>query len=181
MQQLKKNSSTIRNPNSKIITISIIAAMSINRVIGKNNHIPWKIPGELKRFKGITMGHTVIMGRKTHQSIGKPLPGRTNIVITRQDNYAAPGCRVVKDLEQALHHCPASETEAFIIGGEQIFRLALPITHRIYLTTIQQPIDGDTYFPNFSLAEFKPIKTEFIDAKPPYTFTIFERTTGFNP
>lgn len=161
--------------------ISIIAAMSLNRVIGKNNRIPWKIPGEQKRFKQITGAHAIIMGRKTSESIGKPLPGRTNIIITQQKNYEAAGCIVVDSLEQALKNCPPGETEAFIIGGEQIFRLALPITHRIYLTTIQQHLEGDTFFPEFSLTEFKPIKTEFIDAAITYTFTIFERINGVNP
>ena len=161
--------------------ISIIAAMSLNRVIGNNNTIPWHIPGEQHRFKQITWGHAIIMGRKTHESIGKPLPGRTNIIITRQKNYPAPGCIVVNSLEQALQSCPPHEDEAFIIGGEQIFQLALPITERMYLTTIQQQIKGDTFFPEISLAEFKQMRTEFIDAATPYTFSIFERTSGINP
>jgi len=157
------------------VLISIIAAMSLNRVIGKNNQIPWQIHGEQKRFKQITWGHTIIMGRKTHTSIGKALPGRTNIVITQQRNFPAPGCIVVDSLENALENCPTGETEAFIIGGGQIFRLALPIINRIYLTTIQQEIEGDTFFPKFSLADFKQIKMEFVDAAMPYTFSIFER------
>ncbi len=161
--------------------VSIIAAMSLNRVIGYKGEIPWKIPGEQKRFKQITWGHAVIMGRKTHESIGKPLPGRTNIVITRQSDYPAPGCIVVNNLEAAFKSCPAEETEAFIIGGDQIYRLALPIIHRIYLTTIQKEIQGDVFFPEFSLTEFKQIKSEYIEVPVPYTFSIFERVTGFNP
>jgi len=161
--------------------ISIIAAMSLNRVIGKNNQIPWHIPGEQQRFKHITWGHAIIMGRKTHESIGRALPGRTNIVITRQQNYSAPGCIVVHSLEAALKNCPPNETEAFIIGGEQIFRLALPIVNRIYLTTIQQEIEGDAYFPEFSPTEFKETQSEFLDAIVPYTFAIFERAAGINP
>jgi len=161
--------------------ISIIAAMSLNWVIAKNNQIPWRIPGEQKRFKEITWGHSLIMGRKTYESIGKPLPGRTNIVITRQQNYTAAGCIVVHSLEAALKNCPPNETEAFIIGGAQIFRLALPIVQRIYLTTIQQEIEGDAFFPEVSSTEFNEIKLEYIDAIVPYTFAVLERATGINP
>ncbi len=118
--------------------ISIIAAMSLNRAIGYEGKIPWRIPGEQQRFKQITWGHTIIMGRKTFESIGRSLPGRTNIVITRQQNYTAPGGIVVNSLEQALKNCPSQETEAFFIGGEQIFRLALPLANKIYLTIIQK-------------------------------------------
>lgn len=182
MQNPEKNNSEIRNLKSEIGMISIIAAMSLNRVIGKNNRIPWKIPGEQQRFKQITWGHAIIMGRKTHQSIGKPLPGRTNIVISRQKNYPAPGCILVNSLDEALKNCPPNDIEAFIIGGEQIFRLALPLADRIYLTTIQQEIEGDTFFPEFSLTEFNEISSQKIDATIPYTFKIFERKkSGINP
>lgn len=155
--------------------ISIIAAMSLNRVIGKNNRIPWYIPGEQKRFRQITWGHTVIMGRKTYESIGKPLSGRTNIVVTRNKNYTAPGCIIVNDPERALKNYPPNETETFIIGGEQIFRLFLPHTNRLYLTTIQQEIAGDVFFPEFSLTEFKAIESGYIEAAVPYIVTIYER------
>lgn len=160
--------------------ISIIAAMSLNRVIGYQGKIPWHIPGEQQRFKQLTWGHTIIMGRKTHESIGKALPGRTNIVITRQENYSAPDCLVVHSLEAALKNCPPSETEAFVIGGEQIFRLALPLANRIYLTIIQKEITGDVFFPEFS-SEFKTIQSEKVEAPLPYTFLIFERESGVNP
>ncbi len=165
---------------SGIKIISIIAAMSLNRAIGYQGKIPWHIPGEQKRFKEITWGHSIIMGRKTYESISKPLPGRTNIIITRQPNYHAPGCIVVHSLDQALNNCAPNETEAFIIGGEQIFRLALPLVNRIYLTIIQKEIIGDTFFPEFSSAEFKEIHSEYVNAPLPHTFTIFERTTGVN-
>ncbi len=154
--------------------ISIIAAMSLNRAIGKNNQIPWHIPGEQQRFKQITWGHAIIMGRKTHESIGRALPGRTNIIITRQQNYSAPGCIVEHSLEAALNNCPPNETEVFIIGGEQIFRLALPLTQRIYLTIIQQEIEGDAFFPEFSPTEFKMIQLEHIEAKLPCTVAVFD-------
>jgi len=161
--------------------ISIIAAISLNRIIGRNNQIPWHIPGEQRRFKQVTWGHAIIMGRKTIESLGKPLPGRTNIVITRNKNFAFPGCIVVHSLGQALQNCPENETEAFIIGGGEIFRLALPIAHRIYLTTIQKEIEGDIFFPEFSQTEFKKIQSEYINAPMPYTFSIFERISGINP
>ena len=181
--------SEFRNQQSEIKIISIIAAMSLNRAIGYKGKIPWHIPGEQQRFKQITWGHTIIMGRKTYESIGKPLPGRTNIVITRHKKYKAPGSIVVHSLEPALKNCPPNETETFIIGGEQIFRLALPLVQRIYLTTIQQEIAGDAFFPEFALKEFKVIKTEQITASDVtvtsqvtvtfpqllYTFSIFER------
>lgn len=159
---------------------SIIAAMSLNRVIGKNNQIPWHIPGEQQRFKQITWGHAIIMGRKTHESIGRPLPGRTNIVITRQKNYIAPGCIVVHSLEAALQSCPPNETESFIIGGEQIFRLALPLAHRIYLTIVQKEIEGDAFFPE--VTDMTVISEVTVMSPPlPYTFLIFERVSGVNP
>ena len=168
--------SEFRNLKFEIKLISIIAAMSLNRAIGKNNRIPWHIPGEQKRFKEITWGHAIIMGRKTHESIGKPLPGRTNIVITRQQKYEAPGCIVVHSLEAALKNCPPNETEAFIIGGEQIFKLALPMADRIYLTTIQQKIPGDTFFPEFSLNDVTVTSEVTVTSSAlPYTFSIFER------
>jgi dihydrofolate reductase len=182
--------SEIRNLKSEIKIISIITAMSLNRAIGYKGKIPWHIPGEQQRFKQITWGHAIITGRKTYESIGKPLPGRTNIVITRHKKYKAPGSIVVHSVEAALKNCPPNETETFIIGGEQIFRLALPLVQRIYLTTIQQEIAGDAFFPEFSLKEFKVIKTEQITASDVtvtsqvtvtfpqllYTFSIFERT-----
>lgn len=155
--------------------ISSIAAMSLNRTIGYQGKIPWHIPGEQQRFKAITWGHAIIVGRKTHESIGKPLPGRTNIVITRQKNCEAPGCIVVHSLEDALNNCLPNETEAFIIGGEQIFRLALPLVQRIYLTTIQKEFQGDAFFPEFSPTEFIEIQSEYLNASLGYRFSIFER------
>lgn len=155
--------------------ISIIAAMSLNRVIGHNGKIPWHIAGEQNRFQQITTGHTIIIGRKTYESIGRPLPGRTNIVITRSKDYSAPGCIVVESLDAALNKCARDETEAFICGGEQIYHLALPIVHKIYLTIIQQEIIGDTFFPEFSLKVFKAIKSEHINKPLHYKFIIYER------
>ena len=129
--------------------ISIIAAMGKNRVIGKDGKIPWRLPGDSARFKKITSGHPVIMGRKTFESIGKPLPHRTNIIITRQKKFVAPGCEVVSSLEEAIIRAasfPGAE-EVFIIGGGEIYKQAMNVANRIYLTLIEEDFDGDAYFP----------------------------------
>lgn len=159
--------------------ISLIAAMAKNRVIGKQGEIPWKIPGEQKLFKKITLGHAVIMGRKTYESLGRPLPGRTNIVVTRQKQYRAEGCLVVHELSSALNRCPDGENEAFVCGGGQLYREAFPIADRIYLTVIPRDIPGDTYFPDISSTEFRVIQSESIEPAgiEPYNFFIYERIT----
>lgn len=154
--------------------ISLIAAMASNRVIGRKGGIPWKIPGEQKLFKKITMGHTMIMGRKTYESIGRPLPGRANIVVTRQSNYLAPGCTVVHDLDSAIQACSDHESEAFVIGGGHLYHEAIAMADRIYLTLIPREIRGDTYFPEFSEADFEIIESGFFDGVEPYHFYIYE-------
>ncbi|MGD8524249.1 MAG: dihydrofolate reductase [Desulfobacterales bacterium] len=155
--------------------ISLIAAMASNRVIGQKGDIPWKIPGEQKMFKEITMGHTVIMGRKTYESLDHPLPGRTNIVITRQSDYQAPGCVIAHDLEGALASCSAEENEAFICGGGQLYHLALPVADKIYLTVLPREIAGDTYFPEISEDEFEITQSQLIDSDEPYSFFVYQR------
>ena len=155
--------------------ISLIAAMASNRVIGDKGDIPWKIPGEQKMFKRITIGHSVIMGRKTYESLVNPLPGRTNIVVTRQTSYQASGCIIVHDRESAFNSCPTEEKEAFICGGAQLYRLGLAMADRIYLTLIPKEISGDTYFPEIPETEFQIIKSESIDGIEPYYFYIYER------
>ncbi|MGD8961911.1 MAG: dihydrofolate reductase [Desulfobacterales bacterium] len=158
--------------------ISLIAAMAKNRVIGRQGDIPWKIPGEQKIFKRITLGHAVIMGRKTYESLKGPLAERTNIIITRQPDYVAEGCIVVHDLSQALNSCSPEEDEAFIIGGGQLYQAAFAMTDRIYLTVIPRDIAGDTYFPEIPAAEFRVIESKTIAAAgiEPYHFYIYERT-----
>ena len=159
--------------------ISLIAAMARNRVIGSRGDIPWRIPGEQKIFKRITLGHAVIMGRKTFESLDRPLPDRTNIIVTRQKDYHAEGCRVANDLAGALKCCPADEDEAFICGGGQLYHEALPLADRIYLTLIPRDIPGDTFFPDISLTEFQVTQTESVqaDGVEPYDFFIYERVT----
>jgi dihydrofolate reductase len=157
------------------VKISIIAAVAANRVIGRQGKIPWKIPGEQKLFKKITFGHAVIMGRRTYESIGRPLPGRLNIIVTRNRNYLAAGCSVVHDLPGALNSCPQDEDEAFICGGGQLYHEALPLADRIYLTVIQKEIPGDTYFPEIPPNEFRLKESKTIQGFEPYSFQIYER------
>lgn len=150
--------------------ISIIAALGKNRVIGKDNELLWPIPDDLKRFKEITTGHPVIMGSKTYESIGKPLPNRTNIVITRDKNYKAPGTFIAHSLEEAFEK--AGGGEIFVIGGAQIYSLALPHADKLYLTLIEDEKEGDAFFPDYSEftkktlveeREFKGIKYSWIN------------------
>ena len=126
--------------------ISIIAAMDENRVIGRGNRIPWHLPVDLKRFRRLTLGHPIIMGRKTYESIGKPLDSRKNIVITRQAGYLAEGCVVVHDLRSAFDACGGVE-EAFVLGGETLFRDVMSLADRIYLTVVRTRVEGDVKFP----------------------------------
>jgi dihydrofolate reductase len=139
--------------------VSAIAALSQNRVIGKNNDLPWKLPDDMKFFMETTKGHHVIMGRKNYDSLKgkfKPLPNRTNIVITRQSELEAPGCIVLHDVKEGLLIANKNgERECFIIGGAEIYKLAMPHTNRLYLTQIQANIDGDTFFPEFDKRQWK--------------------------
>lgn len=129
--------------------ISLIVAHDKNRVIGLNNDMPWHLPGDLAYFKRITMGKPIIMGRNTFESIGKPLPGRKNIIITRNLNYEVPGSIVVHSLEEALKVAETEHEEIMIIGGQQIFTEALPLADRLYVTRIDQEFEGDTFFPAY--------------------------------
>nr|AIA15636.1 Dihydrofolate reductase [uncultured bacterium] len=150
--------------------ISIIVAMDEKRGIGKENTLMWKIPGELKRFKEITTGHPIIMGRKTFDSIGRVLPGRTNIIITRDIHYVVDGAVVVHSLEEALKKAKGIDAEEiFVIGGGQIFQQALPQVDRLYLTLVQGDFSADTFFPDYS-AFTKKISEEQKEAEN-YKFT----------
>ncbi len=134
--------------------ISAIVAMSENRVIGNNNQLLWHLPADLKHFKEITMGKPVLMGRKTHQSIGRVLPGRCNVVITRDVNLEAPGCVVVNSIDTALAAVDYSD-EIFVIGGAELYREMLPVIQRIYLTIVHQYFVGDAYFPEINPDEWR--------------------------
>jgi len=156
--------------------ISMIAAMGKNRVIGKDNDIPWHLPNDFKFFKDTTKGHHVIMGRKNWESLQQqfqPLPGRPNIVITRNSGYQAKGATVVSSLDEALEMArKGGETEAFIIGGGEIYRMGLSLCDNIYLTEIQGTFDGQVTFPEFDKADFQEISRIHhpVDSKHKYAF-----------
>lgn len=137
----------------------LLAAVDRNRAIGKDNALPWHLPDDLKRFKRLTLGRPVVMGRKTYESIGRPLPGRTNIVVTRDRDLAIPGAAVVHSLDEALAASGAA-SEVFVIGGEQIYALALPLADRLELTEIDTAIAGDAWFPEWDRTAFREVARE---------------------
>lgn len=157
------------------MVISIIVAVAENNVIGDNNRLIWHIPNDLKRFKTITMGHAVIMGRKTFESIGKPLKGRKNLIITRQKNYHAEGCQVVFSLEEALGLLK-NEKEVFIIGGGEIYRNAFSIANKIYLTKVHKKFNGNTLFPEIPMEQWDVVHEEFItdDDKVSFSYSFID-------
>jgi len=149
--------------------ISLIVAMASNRVIGADNKMPWHLSADLKRFKKITMGSPILMGRKTHESIGKVLPGRTNIVISRNSEYQSEGCQVYSDITSALESFSECQ-EIFIIGGSSLYQAMLPKAKYIYLTEIHQPFSGETYFPEIDANDWIEVERERIDNDPDVTF-----------
>lgn len=151
--------------------ISIIVAVAKNRVIGANNQLIWHIADDLKNFKRITSGHPVIMGRKTFESLGRALPNRRNIVISRNSNYTADGAEVVDSLEQAIKICSPQE-ENFVIGGGEIYNQAIQIAHKLYITEVDLTPQGDTHFPEIDLKIWKETLRE---AHEGYTFTEYEK------
>lgn len=160
------------------MTISIIAAMALNRVIGRDNRLPWHLPADLAHFKQVTSGHAVILGRRNHESIGRALPNRQNIVVTRQAGYTATGCTVAGDLCRALAQA-SHDPEIFIIGGADIYRQMLPHAERLYLTIVQATPDGDTFFPSFDRGQWRLRDSRHLPAndRNPYamTFQLLER------
>ena len=156
--------------------ISLIAAMSENRIIGRNNKMPWKLPSDRKRFHEITRGHYAIMGRKTFESIGHPLPGRKNIILTRQRDFMVEGCIIAHDLDSAFASCGDTD-EVFICGGGEVFQETIYLADRIYLTIVHAEIEGDTLFPDIP-PDFKEAeRKEVIDAIP-YAVVLFVRNDG---
>ncbi len=157
--------------------VTIVVAISQNHAIGKNNQLLWNLPRDLKHFKDITTGHTVIMGRKTYDSVGKPLPKRRNIIITRQ-NITIEGCEVVSSIEDALALC-ADEEEVFVVGGAEIYRQAMHLVNRIYLTIVKKDFEADSFFPPIDEKEWKTVAQE--DFEPdeknplPFSFITLER------
>lgn len=146
-------------PASAAPRICLIAAMAANRVIGSNNALPWHLPADLKRFKALTMGHPIVMGRKTYASIGRPLPGRRNLVVTRNPDYNAPGCEIVHSLEAAIDAC-SDAREIFIIGGAELYRTSLARAHSLEFTEIHADFDGETRFPHFAREQWRETARE---------------------
>jgi len=158
---------------------SLIVAIAANGVIGRDNRLPWHIPEDLRWFKRTTLGKPVIMGRRTWDSLGRPLPGRVNIVLTRREGWSAEGAVVAESLDRALAlaEAYAPATEAMVIGGAEIFAEALPRAGRLYLTEIGRAYEGDTVFPAFDRAAWVEISREAHDGDPAYAFVVLERRT----
>ena len=165
--------------------LSLVVATAENRVIGINNQLPWYLPEDLKYFKRVTMGKPIIMGRKTFESIGKPLPGRTNIVITRNTEYTAEGIKVVHTLDEAIKLCESialvdGTDEAMVIGGAEIYTQALAKADRLYLTKVHAEVDGDAWFPEYNESDWQEAGRENFKADGPnpydYSFIVLNKT-----
>jgi dihydrofolate reductase len=141
------------------MVISLIVAVAANRVIGRDNKLPWRLPNDLRRFRALTMGKPLVMGRKTYESIGRPLDGRHNIVVSRNPDYRAEGCTVVHSPEAALA-AAAGAAELFVIGGAELYAQFLPQAHRLYLTLVHAHVAGDTYFPPIVESQWREIERE---------------------
>ena len=167
--------------------LALIVAQSENRVIGRNNALPWHLSEDLKYFKAVTMGKVIIMGRKTYESIGRPLPGRTNVVVTRDPAYQADGVTVAFSLQQAIEQATAiseinGAEEALVIGGSELYAQALPLTQRLYLTQVHHQVDGDAYFPELDSAQWQQTSRqdfEAVELNPyRYSFIVLDRIEG---
>lgn|SRR5690606_19268500 len=164
--------------------VALIWAMSRNGVIGRNNALPWRLSEDLRYFKRVTFGKPVIMGRKTWESIGRPLPGRANIVITRDERFHADGVKIVNSLEQALAMAQSialldGVDEAMVIGGAEIYALALPFAQRLYLTQVHAEVEGDAWFPPLDLSNWQEVGREDFPAEGPnlydYSFIVYDK------
>ena len=158
--------------------ISLIVAMAANRVIGRDGQMPWHLSADLQRFKKITLGSPILMGRKTFEAIGKPLPGRANLVISQNPGFRPSGCQVFTDIESALKSVSQCK-ELFVIGGSTLYEAMLPVADCLYLTLIDKPFVGDTYFPSFDETQWHEIDREDVSDDPQvdfaYRFSTFER------
>lgn len=161
-------------------TLSLIAAMAENRVIGKDGRMPWHIPGELKLFREHTTGKVLVIGRKTHESIGRVLPGRTTIIVTRQRGYAVAGAHVVHSLDEALVLAEGMDRhgEIMIGGGGELFAQTVDKADCIYLSVIHQAFDGETFFPELKPGMFREVFRKEVDAVIPYSFVKYARISG---
>ncbi len=155
--------------------ISLIVAMAKNRCIGRGGQLPWQLPGDLQRFKRLTMGHSLLMGRRTFESIGRPLPGRSSYVLSRTAGFEARGCQVFSDLERAVSAVRViGETELFICGGAEIYRQFLPCCDRIYLTELMREVEGDSFFPEIPADRFRRVRHLRLFDSEPCRFSVFE-------
>lgn len=153
--------------------ISLVSAIGRNRELGKDNKLLWDIPEDMKHFRELTSGHPVIMGRKTFESIGRPLPNRTNIVVSRDPNYVAPKCIAVDSLQKAIERAKQVEQdEIFVIGGGQIYEQAMPLADKLYLTIVDADFEADTFFPDYS--EFKKVVSKRQSKDLHYRYTFLE-------
>ncbi len=157
------------------VPVVLVAAMALNRVIGYRRTIPWKIPGDQVLFRRLTEGKVLVMGRKTIEAIGNPLPNRTNVVLTRQIGYSFPGSIVVNSFEEAIEVAKSFGSELMVGGGAEVYSLALPSARRIHLTIVQSEFPGDTFFPEFSHAEFVQKSAESFPGSIPYLYVVYER------
>jgi dihydrofolate reductase len=156
--------------------LSLIVAMSENRVIGREQQLPWSIPEDLKRLRAMTKGHPIVMGRKTFESIGRVLPDRTNIIVTRNPKYKVDGAVVVESVDKALEPYKNSNEEVFIFGGGEIFKQVVHKADRLYLTLVRQEVEGDTFFPQFSTDAFElTFREDHNEAPIPFSFLDYKR------
>lgn len=159
--------------------VTIIAAIAANNALGKDNQLIWHLPADLKRFKKTTLNHAVIMGRKTYESLGKPLPNRTNILITRDKNYKVEGCLVVNSLNEALKVAAEVYENPFILGGAEIYKQAMPFTDKLDITFVHHQFEADVFFPEINKTIWKETSRENFEAdennKYDYSFVTFER------
>jgi len=167
------------------MSLSILVAVAENGVIGRGGDLPWHLAADLRRFKRLTMGHTIVMGRKTWESIGRPLPGRRMVVVSRQAGYRADGARVVSSLQEALAVArEAGDQQPFVVGGGQIYQQALPLASRLYLTRVRVGVAGDTHFPAYRTEDWQLVESEPHDADArndyPFRFELFERREGWH-
>ena len=158
--------------------LSIIVAMDINRVIGRGGVLPWHISSDLKNFKKITMGKPILMGRKTHDSIGKPLPGRENIILTNNKKYSAEGCTVKNTLDEVYSYCE-EQLELVVMGGAILYSQTLDKADKLYITEVNASVNGDTFFPEYKSSQWREISRESFNADEnnefDYSFTVLER------
>lgn len=159
--------------------ISLIVAMARNRTIGINNTLPWRCPEDLKHFKALTMGHHIVMGRKTYDSIGKPLPGRTMVVVTRNPDLQISDCLIAHSLHSAIAAC-AEDNEVFIVGGAELYAQALPLVNTLYITEIQEDIEGDAHFPAFDKTAWREVcreaKSQTVPQALDYQFVTYSKS-----